>query len=90
MRDGNYDINDGQIYQGSKGLGVPQVTDEEKVWLVTSMIIIVVLGGMATYLHSKITDVQVESMAHSELLPTKVRKIKSRSRSRSRGRQAIR
>ncbi|CAJ1912335.1 unnamed protein product [Cylindrotheca closterium] len=86
MRDGNYDIKDGQIYQGSKGLTVPEVTDEEKIWLVASVMVMVLLGAAATYLHSSITDIQVESMAHSELLPTKVHKIRNQRKSRSRSR----
>mmetsp|Transcript_37314 Transcript_37314/g.90599 ORF Transcript_37314/g.90599 Transcript_37314/m.90599 type:complete len:489 (+) Transcript_37314:16-1482(+) len=57
MRDGNYDIKDGQIYQGSKGLTVPEVTDEEKTWLVASLMGIFFFWAAATNFHSANTDI---------------------------------
>jgi hypothetical protein len=90
MKNGNYDTY-GSLTQTAAGV-MRHVTDQEKAWLVISVITVVLLVAFATFLHGQVTDVQIESMAHSELLPSKdrsrkmvrVRKLRSRSASRTR------
>jgi hypothetical protein len=88
MKNGNYDTY-GSLAQAEAGV-MTHVTDQEKAWLVISVITVVLLVAFATFLHGQVTDVQIESMAHSELLPSKAgsRKLnrlrKPRSASRTR------
>jgi hypothetical protein len=96
MKNDNYDTY-GSMIQAEAGV-LRHVTDQEKAWLVISIITVVLLLAFATFLHGQVTDVQIESMAHSELLPSKdgskkvsrVRKLRSASRTRKTVRVAAR
>lgn len=92
MKNGNYD-GYGNLDQGEGGV-LRHVTDGEKAWLVSAVILIVLLVAFATFLHGQVTDVLIESMAHSELLPSKnnsrkVSRVRRKSRSASKTRKTI-
>lgn len=98
IRFGSYN-EDGQLLAGWKyGRSAARKITEEQKWMVTlSVLLCVALGLYSCYLHHSITNLLIQSLSHSDLLPSRSRgssrhsrsRRSSRSNSRSRRRKMI-